>query len=148
MVTIASFEVDMFDATIVKQNRTEYIPYEKTVTEIKAPTDDSIKLLNEFKTKALEDTMLLFEVKNTEFHFVGRYIEHVGSYDKYAVIKFRFNGKEITKEVKLNQGLMSTREYVVSFMIEKYKEMIANLVGELVIKHTITEHINKLDKNK
>lgn len=40
----------MFDTTVFQTKGTQYVPYEKTVIEKKAPTDESIKLLNEFKS--------------------------------------------------------------------------------------------------
>ena len=41
----------MFDNYIVRKGSTTYVPYEKVVTEKKAPTDESIKLLKEMEEK-------------------------------------------------------------------------------------------------
>ncbi len=51
----------MFDYKILI-NRTEFIPYEKTIIEKRAPTDESIRLWNEIKEKAyatIRDTIRL-----------------------------------------------------------------------------------------
>jgi hypothetical protein len=41
-------EEEMFDTTIVKQGESNCVPYAKTVTINRAPTDKSVELLNEF----------------------------------------------------------------------------------------------------
>ena len=48
----------MFDKSYITKGRTEYVPYEKSVTiiEKRAPTDESIRLLNEF-IKSLPDEL-------------------------------------------------------------------------------------------
>jgi hypothetical protein len=45
--------------------RDKLVPVEKTVTEVKAPTDDSIRLFNEMRDKAEKTLMDGFEVKNS-----------------------------------------------------------------------------------
>jgi len=45
----------MFDT--YELGRREYVPYEKTVVEQRAPTDDSIKLLNEMQEKVMTNIM-------------------------------------------------------------------------------------------
>lgn len=136
----------MFNTIINK--KTEYVPFEKTVTEVKAPTDDSIKLLNEFKQKALEDTMLLIEVKNTQFSFVGRYGVNASTLEPFGVIKFSFNGKEITKDLKLSQGIspLQTKQQAREFLIEQYRQAIMECFTEDFVKPAIMEYINRFEK--
>ncbi|MGD9161254.1 MAG: hypothetical protein PVG39_22770, partial [Desulfobacteraceae bacterium] len=41
----------MFDKILVQRSSREYVPYEKTVIEKRAPTDDSIRLYKEMEDK-------------------------------------------------------------------------------------------------
>lgn len=134
----------MFNSTTIVQGKKEYVPYEKTVIvhEHKAPTDESIKILNEFKQKALEDTMLLVEVKNTEFNFVVRYVQNPTTLEQQAVFKFMFNGKEIVKIIDINQKqLFLSQAEMIQFLITEFKRIIAESVEEVVVKLSLKELI-------
>ena len=58
----------MFDNYTTGKSHTEYVPYDKTITEKRAPTDDSIRLANEYKDKILNDLMGSAVLNNNEFN--------------------------------------------------------------------------------
>ena len=53
----------MFD-TYVQRHTTEYVDRNITVKEYKAPTDESVKLLNEMTEKALNNIVKTFSTSN------------------------------------------------------------------------------------
>ena len=136
----------MFNTTIIKAGKTEYVPYEKTVTEIKAPTDDSIRLLNEFKEEALKNTLLLIKVENTQFSFVARYGEMTETKERFATMKFSFNGTEYYHQLMIQDILLSlrTREQVIQYFIKEYEKAINKCVAEALISLEIKDLLNKL----
>lgn len=134
----------LFNTTIVK-NSTNLVPYEKTVYEHKAPTDKSMELLNEFKEKALKDTMKVFGVKNEDFSFVARFVSDVSTYMKVVTIKFSLNGREIIETIQIDPIAYSTKDEqeLIKFCIEKYKEIVSEIMTKSFINYEIRE-ITKL----
>ena len=137
--------------------RTEYVPYEKTVTvtENRAPTDDSIRLWDEMRQKALDSivkelTVEVSMVKATvivlmaptslaespfELTFLGRF--NLNGKD------FRFEGKLDTRTIRHEVDVWGQRkdretilavftkalsEAIAAYMIAENKEFIQNLV--------------------
>lgn len=94
----------MFDRINIQSN-TEYVPYDKTVTvtEKKAPTDDSIKLLNEFEEKARKNIIAKINIDENYLKAVA--VAHWVDIMHDQIIfygKFTLNGKEYRIEEKIN----------------------------------------------
>ena len=113
---------------------TEYVPYEKTVTitEHKAPTDESIRLLNEFQEKALKNLIRKVEIKDNIIDgvlFVFRY--NLDPNMRRLIFRFKLNGQEyeiednyeIGREAR-NIGNLQTQE-VVKRMVSKLSTIIS-----------------------
>lgn len=89
------------------------VPYEKTVTitEKRAPTDDSIKLLNEMQEKAKQNILTQITVDNNilKAHgiiFAGGYHSSSAvsaSFKTKWILKFSLNGKEYRCEGELDE---------------------------------------------
>lgn len=114
--------------------RTEYVPYEKTVaiTEHKAPTDESVRLLNEFQEKALKNLIKKVEIKDNIIDgvlFVFRY--DLDPNMRRLIFRFKLNGQEyeiednyeIGREAR-NIGNLQTQE-VVKRMVSKLSTIIS-----------------------
>ena len=75
------------------ETRTHMVPYEKTVHEHRAPTDESVKLLREMEEAARNQVRGAFITKSNEL--CGAVIHTnpsiVGGYDIY--VRFKLNGK-------------------------------------------------------
>lgn len=79
-----------------------YHEHSTTVTEKRAATDESVKLLNEFEEKAQKNIVGKVVLENNLFEGVGILFEDMVS-DRYILrIRFIINGKELsfTKEIK------------------------------------------------
>ncbi len=94
----------MFNKTIINRSNTEYIPYEKSVnvTEVKAPTDKSVELLNDMQEEARKNIIKSVTIENNIFNVTfdmyASYLDH----SKIVVYKYILNGKEYTGEIKVN----------------------------------------------
>lgn len=88
----------MFDTVNkVERGRTQYIPYEKKVTihEHRAPTDDSIKLVNEYQVKAQENIANTFNLKDNVVN--GIVVGFGDTIDRNKIswwCKFSLNGQQ------------------------------------------------------
>lgn len=87
----------MFNTTHIHQSHDRLVPYEKTVTitEKKAPTDQSIELLNEFQEKAKQNIIDTIIIDNNVMKAVAVFLTGDIISDKYRYfLKYVLNGKE------------------------------------------------------
>ena len=92
----------LFRTKIIDNSKTELVPYEKTVnvTEKRAPTDESIKLLREMEQKALNSVVDAIEVRTNiinacAYAFSGGW-KNTGSDIITVFIKCSINGNKYT----------------------------------------------------
>lgn len=86
----------LFSTTHIHKGRTEYVPYEKTVsiTEKKAPTDESIRILNEMEEKATQNIIAKIKIESNNINAVALYFRDEFIQNRVAFrIKFILNGK-------------------------------------------------------
>ena len=85
----------MFNKTIIQKGRTEYVPYEKTVTINRAPTDKSVELLNEMQDKAIKNLIKSVNIKDNTMNGTVLYFMQRADWDGVDFIaRFSFNGTE------------------------------------------------------
>jgi hypothetical protein len=123
----------MFDTYQVGKNTTTYVPYEKTIIEKKAPTDDSIKLLNEFQEKATHNIIDSICIKNNIIEGIAIEVnESVWDFSTSIFFKFILNGKNIQFKIDrkhedktpLSDFLMRAMSEEISFLIFKDIEIL------------------------
>jgi hypothetical protein len=103
----------MFDKEINFHHHDESLrfPSEIKITEKRAPTDESVKLLKEMESEALDN--LIFKVSETrpnrfsfEVFFI-RYVADVYDFSKGCmVIRFNCNGKDYSRKVTCTSKMM------------------------------------------
>lgn len=86
-----------------RHDNSTHIRYPDTIKEIKAPTDDSVKLLNEFQEKALDNLISKVDVKNnlvegTVFAFDMARSSTSLACEVKIICKFKINGQEYVVE--------------------------------------------------
>lgn len=95
----------MFNTYVTK--RTEYIPYEKTVKEIKSPTDDSIRLYEEIRGKAMKNIVETIHVKDQYIDAVIVVFQNDMSYSDYSYkVRFKINGQDYLVDGKLDSSTL------------------------------------------
>ncbi len=119
-------------------NKTVYVPYEKTVTvnEYRATTDESLKLLNEFKDKAEKDLVRSIKIDdnqmlNANIMFFDNIIE-----DNIKVsVRFTLNSKEYLIKTTIEMPLNPTRDF--------YSEVFLKMLFEEISKEITLELFNQ-----
>lgn len=96
----------MFD-NYYTQRTTEYVTKEVNVKEYKAPTDESVKLLNEMTEKSLANIVKQFSVQNNEFSFGVMSYKNPLRYTTECIVKFKLNGKD----------------HIISFDVDEFKSL-------------------------
>ena len=108
------------------QDKPEHIPYEKTVIEKRAVTDDSIRLYEEIKEKAYKSILNTIELKDNSFNFTAMFYEE--HFDKVCKYRFTLNGKEIAGEVKSSELDFAHKRNIVEHILKKLSDHIATNV--------------------
>lgn len=118
----------MFD-TYVQRHTTEYVDRNITVKEYKAPTDESVKLLNEITEKALNNIVKTFSTSNNTLQAkVAVYQDHRMQVNEF-MCKFTLNGKDHMLRVEINA--YETPD--MNSMVEKlYMKVCEKLAQELM----------------
>lgn len=126
----------LFSTTHIHQSgRTEYVPYEKlvTVTENRAPTDESVRLLKEFEQKAKDKIIETIHINNNVIEACAIfYVNDVCQWKIEYSLRFKLNGKDYKLKGYLEDEDVvrtSPREYrlqqLKQILIKKYSEVIA-----------------------
>jgi hypothetical protein len=98
-----------------------------TVTEKRAPTDQSVNLLKEMEAAARQKIVNSIRVDNTEFKCViHSYENYISGTNKFMVI-FKLNGKQTDLEIETST--FKTREETSEIIWQKVSESIAAQIG-------------------
>lgn len=120
----------MFDTHI---NKSSCVPYAKDVVmhEHKAPTDEAIKLLNEFHKEAVKNVVDSLSIKDNTFNMEVRAFSCDFQLNNKIVCKFSINGKEFVVEYndeKIEQRRLA--EKVVEKLYDEIVTTVSNLIGK------------------
>lgn len=91
----------MFDKIAIHSTQREYTPYEKTVIEKRAPTDDSIRIYAEIKEKAYKSILDTIKINDNTFNMSAILCESFDSPGMVCKYHFTLNGKEIVGEIQV-----------------------------------------------
>jgi hypothetical protein len=122
----------MLDTYTYSSPSTNYVPFEKTVTEKKAPTDDSIRLYGEFLEKAREAIVDSFVVRNTHLDAsITIFNDHICR-NKVVCYKVVFNEEPIIGKITLPYNYSDRREAVISVVEAISKDLTKKLLDVIV----------------
>lgn len=128
-------------------SKTEYIPFckEVNVKEIKAPTDESVRLLNEMQEKATENIIKIIEIKENWIEAISIFYSNDVVIDKCTFhSRFIINGKEYYVKKEIDRSEMNTEshrfyghpESAFKFLLKVYSEAVAeNILNQLPTLH-------------
>lgn len=120
----------MSDNYIFLQDRTETrdVPYEKTVIEKRAPTDDSIRIYSEMVEKAQKSVVDAFRIESNILNVsVVVFKECDVFYDQRTVrYKCKLNGVNFDGSVKIEAG--NDREEIIRAVVEKLSINITQII--------------------
>lgn len=90
----------MFDT--YKIDNSHYSPSKIDVTEKRAPTDESVRLLNEMQKKAFDNVVSCVQLNNNDLKDVTLWIYHDPyTFSEKARVRFMLNGRVFDKEMCL-----------------------------------------------
>lgn len=121
----------MFNHTLVVANRTEYVPYEKSVTvhEHKAPTDDSIRMYEEIKEKAYNSIIRTIRSADNELvKYDAMVYRDMYTFDTILKFKVILNGVEIIDDIRLDEHEATTMSEIAQVVYARLSEKIALLL--------------------
>ena len=92
----------MFNTTIIKSSETRLVPYEKTVIEKRAPTDQSVAILYEMQEKCQKAILDSVEIKDNGLEGVAVIRKSPLKLKFEIAYRFTLNGRNYTGSVETN----------------------------------------------
>lgn len=137
----------MFNSITHKHIRNEAVPYAKTVTEVRAPTDASIALYREMVEKARQEVVRNFAVDTDNLvKFKGVVMANTGHLDSEVfVYSLTINGKEYRGEIPTERaygGSASEMRTQINTIMEK----LADKIAASIVQGWANEIINAVAK--
>jgi hypothetical protein len=124
---------DRYDISPAQQ----YISVNASITEKRAPTDDSVRLLREMEAKAREQVIKTIRLDDNDFKCVVHIMNEVHSGDiKYAVL-YSLNGKRI--ETRFQHADFEK----LDDMIPKLIDAVATDIAKNIMAKPFAEAMNK-----
>jgi len=119
----------MFDRTVIQTGGTTLVPYCKT--EIRAPTDDSVKLLKEFEEKALSNLVCKERLVMNGFTCDVYAFRDSSGFSTQIIIRYGLNGRneEFRCVVEDNDD-----QLMVSIGMEFAKHLTARALGPKLVE--------------
>lgn len=109
------------------------IDYPDTIVHKKAPTDESIRLLNEFQQKAFDNVVECVKLSNNELTDLVYWIyPDYHSFEYRARIRFSLNGKVKDFEFKLPCAYTDKSEIQKLIIAEIYKKITHDIFNGFV----------------
>ena len=97
-----------------------YSPRNIDIHEHRAPTDESIKIFNELKEKALASVLDSFIVKNNRFGTELAVFISVEDYSKIISYKMMINGKPLAGKFKISSQDVHDREKILELVVTNF----------------------------
>lgn len=115
------------------------IPYEKTVIEKRAPTDDSIRLFGEIQDKAYKSILGTINVQNNLLNVAA--ILYIDPFTRNAICEYRLllNNKEINGKLTIEEPYLKLYSY-------EYKMTIFKAIVEDASKDIAVEIIKSFEE--
>lgn len=127
----------LFNTTHIIQGKTDRVPYckEVNITEKKAPTDESVRLLNEMQEKAQRNIISTIRIEENCLKAIVVYFQDDIEKDRVKYqIRFNLNGKDHIIDGHINifelgtellmSGLDQRSGIIVKALYKKYSELI------------------------
>jgi|694.fasta_scaffold00478_46 hypothetical protein len=113
-----------------------HYPDKIEVKEQKAPTDDSIRLLNEFQEKALDNIIAKVKVDNNIVKGEIFLIKNFMAFNYKIIVKFKINGNEfvVEKEVDNYKFEKDTGKVLTCSLEEEAKHVILYFCLKILAK--------------
>ncbi len=151
----------LFSTTHIHNHRSSgggYAKIDATIVEKKAPTDESIRLLNEMQDKVVQNLIAKVEVRDNLLDGTVHAFNNLHTTMQYMVtliFKFKINGKEFVIEKKIKEDElfengkdihsieMVMSDYAKSVMIWYALKMFTSMAYEQITNKKVPEYLLK-----
>jgi hypothetical protein len=125
----------MFDVKNYYQNKHTSSYSKVDITEKKAPTDESLKLLKEMEEKTLNRIVDRHLVNGNGLEIIGITLENHAWRDEVDyVYGFRLNGRLYSGKIQVGKATLYSKEEV----IEKVYQNLSQVIASKLIEKTLT----------
>jgi hypothetical protein len=124
----------MFDRSVFIDNK---IPSNVTynVTEKKAPTDDSVRLLMDMQQKAMDNLLGMVKIENNNFEVTALAFSDWAHFSKLVYLKYTLGTDHHELKITLRQG--ATEREMINKLVDELSKDIAIHVLEAAISPKI-----------
>jgi hypothetical protein len=131
----------VFDTIVHK--RTEYVPYVKSVnvTEHKAPTDESLKLLKEMEEAVINKIIASANITDNNIKFSCVLIENPLNMGYRLVCSFPVNGTEYKIDRNLSHVAFKSKSEIVNLVYNTILEEMSKIMSKIVTVGLLEEKI-------
>lgn len=119
----------MFNTFIETKKETVYVPYEKTVHEHRAPTDDSIKLYKEIKEKAYDSILDSISINDNTLNMKGIVYRDLYEFSIKCSYSANLNGRAFEGTVAVKDwNIHNKYDLIVSILDQLSKSLAVELL--------------------
>lgn len=106
--------VSMFNRTVVMSPYPQRITSETTVTERRAPTDESVRLLREMEAQALKNVISVCELHNNTINATWVVRDDPMSFGVVIEVVLKINGRDIQKSLRVPVSMRNEDDFVLA----------------------------------
>jgi len=133
----------MFDKVLLTQTNREYIPYEKIITEKRAPTDESIKLYNEMKEKAYSSILKSIQINDNSLNVSAVLFNDLASFERICKYRLTLNGQEVEGNIKVDVFREKDKIDLLQEIVKRVAQDISAQIGLLLAREMQGENYAK-----
>ena len=123
----------------IHQQRTVHVPYEKTVHEHRAPTDDSIRLYKEMVEKAEEEVLGRIEIKNNLVEAVVFWYQPQAICSLRFCCRFKINGEIFTITHEVDRPLSQCCYPEIKPAVDELYEAMSKQIALILLDKHVSE---------
>ncbi len=122
-------------------NKTTYVDRNISIKEIKAPTDESLKLLKEYQEKAIESIVYSGNFSNNLLNDIQ--FNLVRMFETYAYrlyYSFKINNKVVNTKIDLDyRDEFKPKEDLIKMIVEEISKDLIAQMGDSLVKEIINK---------
>lgn len=122
------------DIRIYTPSQPTYVSKQIAVTEHRAPTDESVKLLNEMTQKALENITRRLITADNHLHISAFLYDDFRMQERHWCVKLTLNGKDHVIEVALPYYQYHTPETMIKALYNKVVQTLAHEIMQPLLE--------------
>ena len=115
-----------------------------TITEKRAPTEDSVRLLREFEQQAKSEIIKSIRVSDNTFDCVLHMMDDHLSCQKMFRVIYSLNGKKLTTDYRCDMSLDSGIDVMITGLIDA----LARDIALEILQEPITKAIKQINQQR